>query len=367
MKLATLLFGIVLLSCLAQAADQWRIQFFHDEEDSTLTINDVCFPSARRGIAVGYLTEGNKTRPRAVITSDGGETWSFVKLKQPGLSVFFLNDSIGWMVTDGGLWKTEESGRSWKKISKKPDGLLRVFFRDENRGWAVGLHKGIYTTVDGGKDWLRLPIADEVKSKSDYTFFSWITFADEKNGVIAGASDPPRKGAPRLPGWMAPERMEKFREWPSLNILIETHDGGQTWKASTTSMFGNITKVRIARDGRGLGLVEFFHAFQWPSEVFQIDWRTGKNSRVFRQKDRAVTDIALFSRGSAYLAAIEPPGQLARSPIPGKVKILKSRNLTDWQEMEVDYRVFAHRAMFAAVDEDHIWVATDTGMILRLQ
>ena len=32
----------------------------------------------------------------------------------------------------------------------------------------------------------------------------------------------------------------------------------------------------------------------------------------------------------------------------------------------VDYRASAHRSMISAVDERNIWVATDTGMILKL-
>jgi hypothetical protein len=33
---------------------------------------------------------------------------------------------------------------------------------------------------------------------------------------------------------------------------------------------------------------------------------------------------------------------------------------------EVDYRAFAARAILAVADAAHIWVATDTGMILKL-
>ncbi len=34
--------------------------------------------------------------------------------------------------------------------------------------------------------------------------------------------------------------------------------------------------------------------------------------------------------------------------------------------MPVDYRAVAHRAMIAGPDEDHLWIATDTGLILNL-
>jgi photosystem II stability/assembly factor-like uncharacterized protein len=367
MRQALILLGLVFLLHFhnAQAAERWAVQFFHDKDESTLTINDLAFPSARRGVAVGYLEVKGKARPTALITSDGGETWSFAKIKGAGLSLFFLNESVGWMVTEKGLWKTEESGRSWEKL-KSPREILRVHFQDENHGWAVGLRKSVYETTDGGAQWTRVSMAEEVKSNPDHTFFTWVAFANEKHGLIAGASEPPRLRRSMFPDWMDPERASRRRQWPTLSILLDTRDGGKHWKASVTSMFGRITRVRLAPDGRGLGLVEFSHAFEWPSEVFQIDWRTGKSTRVFRRTDRAVTDVALLPNGPAYLAAVEAPGKLRRSPIPGKLRFLRSENLSDWQEMEVDYRAVASRVTLAAFDENHIWAATDTGMILRL-
>jgi hypothetical protein len=34
--------------------------------------------------------------------------------------------------------------------------------------------------------------------------------------------------------------------------------------------------------------------------------------------------------------------------------------------MTVDYRAVAHSVLLAGPDEDHVWAATDTGMILKL-
>jgi photosystem II stability/assembly factor-like uncharacterized protein len=53
-------------------------------------------------------------------------------------------------------------------------------------------------------------------------------------------------------------------------------------------------------------------------------------------------------------------------PIPGKLKILQSLDLSSWTEMPIDYRAEGRRAVFAAAGPDHIWVATDQGMILKL-
>jgi len=39
--------------------------------------------------------------------------------------------------------------------------------------------------------------------------------------------------------------------------------------------------------------------------------------------------------------------------------------LENWTEMSVDYRAVARRAMISGPDPQHVWVATDTGMILK--
>ena len=83
-------------------------------------------------------------------------------------------------------------------------------------------------------------------------------------------------------------------------------------------------------------------------------------------RSRAVTDIVLLPDGGAFIASIEPPGNTNLVPVPAKLKMLRSNNLKVWTEMDVDYRAVAQRAVLAARDAQHAWVATDTGMILSL-
>ena len=46
--------------------------------------------------------------------------------------------------------------------------------------------------------------------------------------------------------------------------------------------------------------------------------------------------------------------------------MLTSHDMENWTEMEVDYRAVAHAAIIAGPDENNVWIATDTGMILKL-
>lgn len=346
----------------------WRIQFFHDETETEFNIRDLAFPSARRGIAVGSVSSltRTKTQPLAVVTSDGGATWSRVELRDEPVSVFFLNDSDGWMVTQKGIWRTEESGLSWRRISKIR-GVVRVYFLTRERGWAAGVEKAIHETRDGGNTWTPLPVASEPKTTKEFTVYSWIEFANREQGVIAGYSQPPRRERDgRFPDWMDPEGASRRRQWPTTTVVAQTLDGGETWRSSTTSMFGQIARLRMTANGAGLALVRFTNSFEWPSEVFRFNLREDITERVYREKNRSITDVAVLDDGTAFLAGFEPPGQLPQSPIPGKLVVLRSRDMVRWEEMSVDYRAFARRVTLAAVDSNNVWAATDTGMILKL-
>ena len=298
----------------------------------------------------------------SVVTSDGGATWKEVKLKDVGVSLFSINENVGWMVTDEAIWKTSDAGETWSRL-KKLKGINRVWFLNESHGFAVGAPKLVYETKDGGKKWEKLEAAEKPKSNPHYTSYDWITFATPEVGLIVGGSVPPQRGDE--PAWFDPQAAAHRRETPTLLITLETRNGGQTWNAQTAPTLGQTTRVRLLPTGVGLALIQFAHAFEWPSEVFKIE-PNGKSERVYRQKDRVVTDCALLSPENALLAAIDPPGRLYQLPVPGKLHILQSKNMTDWTDMPVDYRANGRRAILSVVDADHIWVATDTGMILNL-
>jgi photosystem II stability/assembly factor-like uncharacterized protein len=349
----------------ATAEPRWRLQYFHDELHSTLSINDIKFPTPRRGLAVGALHGEETVKPVMVSTKDGGETWSMQKLKEYPVSLFFLNDSLGWMATDRGIWRTEEAGQSWSKLGSLA-GILRVHFLDENRGFAIGPRKALLGTTNGGKSWSPLQVVASIPTSTENTVFSTLDFVGARYGIIAGWSRSPRRFVSRFPDWMDPEAASRRRESPATTIVVETRDGGVNWKPQVTSMFGRVSQVLFSPSGTALSLIEFDQAFEWPSEVFLIDMRTGKSERVFREKDRAVTGMLIDLLQTGYLAAIECTGTLHRSPIPGKLHILRSTGLKQWNEMRVDYRAVAHRAMLAAAGTQ-VWVATDTGMILKLQ
>ena len=351
------------------AAQQWQAQYIYDKADSTMRLADLQFASATRGVAVGMIetrsgrrfVEGRKYV--AVVTADGGAHWDLVPVKDPPISLFFLNEQRGWMVTTKGIWVTTEAGKSWRKLEKSPKDIERVCFLDENHGYAVGSNQGVFVTHDAGKSWEPLPEAKKLPGNRQYSRFNWISFATPQLGIITGRNVPPDPRAPKFPGWMDPESAVAHRELPHLSLALQTQDGGKTWKSSSSSIFGAISRVRFTGPTTGISLIEYSEAFMFPSEVFRLRWPEGGSESIFRDKDCGITDVWLMPDGKAYLAGVRFRGRL-RAAGPGKVEVLESNGGT-WRYMDVDYRAVASRAYLAGA-EGHLWLATDEGMILRL-
>jgi hypothetical protein len=226
----------------------------------------------------------------------------------------------------------------------------------------VGYQKTILETHDGGKNWTPVGEASKPTGNPAFTAYTNIAFQGPL-GLIAGASVPPRREP--YPRWMDPARASLRRQTPSLTLVLETRDSGATWRSQTAPVFGVVESLHLS-GMVGLSVLEFQDTFEVPAEVYLLDLATGKSTSVFREKNRRVTDSAVFPGQHGFLAAVEPPGRLNNLPIPGKVKMLTSADLKEWKEMEVDYRAVATSLVLAGPDPDHMWAATDTGMILRL-
>jgi len=349
----------------ALGAEKWKMQFFHDQYKSVLTIVDLQFSTATRGTAVGVIREGTREKPVAVVTSDGGANWQTIDLQDDPVSLFFLNENLGWMVTaKGGLWQTTEAGKNWRKLPRMPAQAVRVYFTSERDGWAAGAKKKVLETHDGGLHWTPVAAAAEPPGNADQSIYSWIVFAPPNLGLITGWNMPVRRDMER-PEWMEPESAVSRRNLPHLSYSLTTNDGGKTWKAGSASLFGEVSRVRLAAGGKGLGLMEYANGFRYPSEAYRIDWQAGKSDTVYRDRRFHITDIWVTPDGTAYLAGCLVTGQM-RSIIPSKVQVLKSRDWSSWTEMDVDYRAVANRVTLAAAGDDNLWLATDAGMILKL-
>ena len=164
-----------------------------------------------------------------VRTTNGGANWKDVT---PPQAIYFLDSSQAWLVywseaaasgqPDLKVWKTQDSGVSWKKIQLPDEGYTIQYFRDvkigfvDNQiGWIFAKlgqsqdreYIGLYTTHDGGETWTLMVSTDTVNLPAKGSK-NGAVFRNAAEGWVSG------KNAIDDPG----------------SLLWHTSDGGNTWE-----------------------------------------------------------------------------------------------------------------------------------------
>jgi len=131
-------------------------------------------------------------------TVNSGSNWSVVSNQIGGKSVQFVNDIIGY-ICDGTIYKTTNGGQNW--INLNLTLLNSLNFLNANTGYAVGKSSQILKTTNGGMSW-----ENQFVSLVLCEFYA-VRFFNESTGFIAG-------------GKMHP---------PYFGLIYKTTDGGATW------------------------------------------------------------------------------------------------------------------------------------------
>lgn len=120
---------------------------------------------------VGYgRTVGNAFN-KIYKTSDSGTTWQLVyEVEEDINSIYFLDESIGYLVGDDALMmKTSDGGTSWSEISVPYDYYEKVKFYNEGLGYIVDDSDHLYKTRNGGLSWEHVRLFRNKLSSIEFT------------------------------------------------------------------------------------------------------------------------------------------------------------------------------------------------------
>ncbi len=132
----------------------------------TFTFFDIYFRNPQLGWAVGearwLIGYGEIGGYQTLLkTTDGGENWTKLMERDTinplALNIYFINDSVGWMVgSGGGFMKTTDGGYTWALSFPSQhflQHLVDVFAFDTSHIITVGDYHTILQTSDGGNNW----------------------------------------------------------------------------------------------------------------------------------------------------------------------------------------------------------------------
>ena len=361
-RLPQLLLLISLIASASAAGPAWQRSFFFDKAQANFNIADFTCPSPKFCIAAGTVEQNEgRSYPYSVITHDGGVHWTFQKPSDYPVSLFFLNDANGWMVTNRGIWATGDGGETWKRI-RSGRGYVRVFFTDPRHGWVAGARRLFEETSDGGLHWAGVPDAGSVPGTPADITFEYISFGDPLHGAVLG--EVAGHSTPILPDWMDPQTARYKLPADGSVFAGRTLDGGRTWTWTNVASRQTLSMAAFPAADRCWMVFGPGSPTQPDSQVVQRYWEGSKNTDVYRLAGARISDLDTASDGSLMVAAVQLGGKLANAPVPGKVRILSGGDFSTLRDEDVDYRAVAGRIMLANTSSEW-FAATDTGIILR--
>lgn len=340
----------------------WRVKVLTGQED----LRSLQFVDESEGWAVGI---GNGLYK----TSDGGETWERVMIADSiGMSVsklYFVNQSVGWVVLAGEdknasdhrvstikITKTSDGGKTWNvQFTDEGVRISRMKFVDEQNGWAVGMrpygnnprqdaHFVVYTK-DSGKTWtdtsqqVNQLVADDRGFVMDditdihSTSSSNVTLLSLR-GKIFGTTN----------GGAAWSQVDAIESEPNQTCIcrIGTTVSGRRWVAGGTYAVEGIWGVLLVRRD-------------------DTSWVRSRLQSVY------FADVLNLSEHE-YLASGSVPIDNGRSQIGNMSEGVILYSSDDGQNWAIIYRnekVETIREL-AAFDSNHIWATSGDGLVLRL-
>jgi photosystem II stability/assembly factor-like uncharacterized protein len=101
--------------------------------------------------------------PVILKTTDGGNTW-IQKTSISAGPAFFTDWTNGFIIANGDVYKTENSGEVWDLVFDSA-GLWSLFFTDNNHGWVGGIRYAQQgRTTDAGRTWTEFNNGNDINA-----------------------------------------------------------------------------------------------------------------------------------------------------------------------------------------------------------
>ncbi|HVX27016.1 MAG TPA: YCF48-related protein [Parafilimonas sp.] len=207
----------------------------------------------------GYIATAGYSAGNLIQTTNGGKTW--IKRNAPGFlasstdKIKFINSSTGFFTSYGVLYRTADSGLTWKKILNSSETVLDYTFLNGKKGFAVCSLGKVYTSKDSGKTWQSFNLNTLEWLSSVYFYNDSIGFIGTRDSSIFKTVDGGASWT-KIDTYIYNLQILSFHFTDKLNgylignnnyggitDIYKTKDGGLTWYFVTQAdgNFKNIT------------------------------------------------------------------------------------------------------------------------------
>jgi len=321
------------------AGFNWDVAYY--QTYAYAAVHDVFVLDITHGWAVG--DDGNIFR-----IVYGFDHWSYVtSLPVDLLSVFFINQDIGWASGWGKLYKSTNGGISW---SEKQTGvntrIWDVLFLNQNEGWATAYPNVLLHSTDGGETW--------ISTIASIPFVYKLCFVSDSLGFVTGNSyilkttDGGNNWASVLiPGASWFEGISFVNDFVGYiagryNKIYKTTDSGETWNAKILSEFNNLNAIDMVGVTRGVSVGDNGAIVKRNND----SWFSGITSTT-----QNLNSVHTFSTSSSI--AVGDSGVIIKS----------TDNYLHWSERNSGINVNLNSVQF--IDSDIGWIVGENGTLLK--
>ncbi len=296
-------------------------------------------------------------------TNDYGRTWNPIFDKQPTGSVgdiavsesnpnvVFVGSGEGIQRPDlsigDGVYKSTDAGKTWTNMGLKdgqqiggiiidPKNENRVFVAVLGHPYGPNTERGVYRSVDGGKNWER------------------VLYKDENTGAVQVSFDPNNANILYADMWAGRQGPWENGQWNGPESgLFKSTDGGNTWKKLTKG---------LPTIEQGLGRIGFGIAPTNSNRLYAtVD--AGRGGGIYRSDDAGESWTLMTSDGRFWGRASD----FAELKIdPRNADIVYSANVVTWKSTDGAKTWTAFRGAPGGDDYHRIWINPNDPKIMLI-
>jgi len=236
---------------------------WHPQVEKAYRYTDIDFVGSDKGFLLAQSMPNWGSFGDTVIlsTDDGGSNWQETGVHALKMlwCLDFVDDSSGWIGGLGGVYGTEDAGKTIQKNEEVLGNIFNIIFPTKKRGWLSG-NKMLWQTLDGGATWqkVRIDLHGGINDIDALGKNAWVV-GNEAGIGTGGFIYTTRDGGENFREVHIEERLYSISfatedvGWVvgGFGTILVTDDGGRSWEAQKSGTDRYLSDVLFLSEEEG--------------------------------------------------------------------------------------------------------------------